>query len=655
MCGIAGLFARDGSPVDPRVARAMTEALAHRGPDDAGLWHDGRIAFGHRRLAIRDLSPAGHQPMSDPSGRVTITYNGEIFNDAELRRELARDFGCTFRSTCDAETIPLAYLAWGEAAFDRLEGQFAIALWDRAEETLFLVRDGVGIKPLFYSDDGRLVRFASELKGLLADPAQRRTLSPAMLHRYFSMGYVGPGDTTLEGVRQVEPGTIVAVGRRGRSTHRFWQPQRTALDIRDEADALDAFMPIWEKVVDDQMISDVPVGVLQSGGIDSSLVSLTVAPRHKVPLFTAGFAERSHDESDAARQVAQLAGLEHHIVPVDDRGDLDTTLEAVVHHFDGQVCDESAIPLYLLCRKVREHVTVALSGDGGDEFFGGYQTYWASRIACLAGLATPGPLAAMVGKLAYAAAARREDRLSPATLLARFGLGLADGRQVAHARWRRLIPAFQLADVYGPALRPALPDNPFRDYESHLLDAGGSLLDRCLLADQRYHLPAGLLMKSDAMSMAHALELRVPLLDRRIMDFAGRCDGELLAPMRGPSKRLLRAALRRYHAPEEVLKGTKRGFNTPLARLLRTQLSGLAERHFDTEVDRLAPYLEPAGVRRVWQEHKDRRANHAYTLWPILTCAIWLEQAGRLAGYAPRDSAMPADLSPPMPAAATAP
>jgi len=181
MCGIAGLFARDGSPVDPRVARAMTEALAHRGPDDAGLWHDGRIAFGHRRLAIRDLSPAGHQPMSDPSGRVTITYNGEIFNDAELRRELARDFGCTFRSTCDAETIPLAYLAWGEAAFDRLEGQFAIALWDRAEETLFLVRDGVGIKPLFYSDDGRLVRFASELKGLLADPAQRRTLSPAML------------------------------------------------------------------------------------------------------------------------------------------------------------------------------------------------------------------------------------------------------------------------------------------------------------------------------------------------------------------------------------------------------------------------------------------------------------------------------------------
>src|SRR5262249_1454765 len=183
MCGIAGQFARDGRPISLAAVRAMTSALLHRGPDDEGFWHEGPIAFGHRRLAIRDLSPLGHQPMSDPSGRVTISYNGEIYNDAELRRELARDFGCTFRSTCEPETIPLAYLAWGERAFDRLEGMFAIALWDSATKQLFLVRDGVGIKPIYYSDDGKLIRFASEIKGLLADPDQPRALSGAMLHR----------------------------------------------------------------------------------------------------------------------------------------------------------------------------------------------------------------------------------------------------------------------------------------------------------------------------------------------------------------------------------------------------------------------------------------------------------------------------------------
>lgn len=631
MCGITGQYSRSGQPVSAEAVRAMTRALEHRGPDDEGLWNNGRVAFGHRRLAIRDLSPGGHQPMSDPSGRVTISYNGEIYNDAELRRELTRDFGCTYRTTCDAETIPLAYLAWGEKAFERFEGMFAIALWDNATEQLFLVRDGVGIKPLYYSDDGQLVRFASEIKGLLADPAQTRELSPSMLHRYFSMGYVGTQDTTIEGVHQVAPGSVMTFSARGRQARRFWQPSRTSPDIRSESDALEAFLPLWEKVVDDMMISDVPVGVLQSGGIDSSLVSLTVAGHHKVPLFTAGFSDRSHDESDAASRVARLAGLEHHIVPVDGRSDLDTTLESVVHHFDGQVCDESAVPLYLLFRKVRESVTVALSGDGGDEFFGGYPTYRASRIAAAAGLALPPGVAAMIGKAAYASAARNEDRLPLAALVARFTLGLAQSRQFAHTRWRRLVPAFQLGGIYGPALRGVRDENAFVEYEQHMSEAGGALVDRCLVSDQRFHLPSGLLMKADAMSMAHSLELRVPFLDRRIMDFAGRCQSGLLTPMRGPSKRLLRSALQRYNAPADVVADRKRGFNTPLARLLRTSLSKLAERHFDAEAARLEPYLVPDVVRGLWIEHKERRANHAYTLWPILTFAIWQQQLGQAA------------------------
>jgi len=383
VCGIAGLYHRDGRTASLETIEATTTATAHRGPDDRAVWGSGSVSFGHRRLSIRDLSSAGRQPMSDPSGQVTITFNGEIYNDAELRRELARDFGFIFRSTCDAETIPLAYRAWGESAFARFEGMFAFALWDPALQRLFLVHDGVGIKPLFFSDDSKTVRFASEIKGLLADPAQPRQLCPEALHRYFAMGYVGPSSTTIRGVRQVPPGSVVRFDAAGSSAARYWQPSRGAVRFRTEAEAIEAFLPFWESVVNGMMVSDVPLGVLQSGGMDSTLVTLTGARNHRLPLFTPGFSESSHDETRAAGEVAKIARLEHQAVSVDTCAGLEPTLEAVVHHLDGQVCDESAVPLYLLLQRVRQQVTVALSGDGGDEFFGGYPTYRASRIAAL--------------------------------------------------------------------------------------------------------------------------------------------------------------------------------------------------------------------------------------------------------------------------------
>jgi asparagine synthase (glutamine-hydrolysing) len=626
MCGIAGIFDRTGASVSAEVAAAMAAVLAHRGPDDVGLWSAVAVAFSHRRLAIRDLGPSGHQPISDPSGRITITYNGEIYNDAALRRELARDFGCTFRGNCDAETIPLAYRHWGQAAFARLEGMFAIALWDAALEKLFLVRDGVGIKPLFYSDDGRTVRFASEIKGLLADPGQPRRIAAADLHRYFAMGYAGPEATTLEGIHQVAPGTVLTFDAGGRSARAFWRPRRGMPAMTTREEALRHFLPLWERVVDELMISDVPVGVLQSGGIDSSLITLTVARRHKPPLFTAAFAEESHDECPLARQVAALTGLEHHVVAVAGQAEASATLAQVVHHFDGQVCDESALPLFTLLAAVRGHVKVVLSGDGGDEFFGGYPTYDASRIAALLGWLVPARAASLLGRAAYSAQAGNERRQPGLALLARFALGIADGPGHAHARWRRLIHSFQLAELYGPFLAAVAEANPFQDYERELEDDALPLVDRCLLADQRYHLPAGLLMKADAMSMAHSLELRVPLLDRRIMDFSANCHANLLAPPLAAKKRLLRDALHRYHAPRAVVGGRKRGFNSPIARLLRTSLRRLGEVLFVAEADRLAPYLQPAAVRRLWIAHLERRANHAYALWPILTFAIWLQQ-----------------------------
>src|SRR4051812_48531544 len=259
MCGIAGIFNLDGRDVDPAVLTRMTGVLAHRGPDAGEIWHDGAIGFGHRRLVIRDLSAAGRQPMSDRTGRVTVTYNGEIYNEAELRRELEQDFGVMFRSHCDTEVLPAGYLAWGEKLFSRIEGIFAIGLWDAAARRLVLARDSIGTKPLFFSSVGGVVRFASEIKGILADPQHPRGMDPEGLHRFFAMGYVGPTSTTMRHIRQVEPGSITIHENGNETSQRFWQPRRSP-GFRKLDDAVDAFLPLFDQVVSDQLISDVPVG-----------------------------------------------------------------------------------------------------------------------------------------------------------------------------------------------------------------------------------------------------------------------------------------------------------------------------------------------------------------------------------------------------------
>ncbi|KJC49365.1 hypothetical protein UP09_06485 [Bradyrhizobium sp. LTSP885] len=626
MCGIAGILNLDGRNVDPAVLERMNATLIHRGPDAGEIWHDGAVGFAHRRLAIRDLTDAGRQPMSDPSGRITVTYNGEIYNEAALRAELARDFGTVFHSHCDTEVLPAGYLAWGDDLFARIEGIFAIALWDKDERRLVLARDSIGAKPLFFSQVGSTLRFASEIKGILADPAHPREFDPDGLHRFLAMGYVGPTATTMRHIRQVEPGTLTIYQNSAETSRRFWQPRR-AYRIRRLDEAVDAFLPLLDRVVDDQLISDVPVGVLQSGGIDSSLIAYALAKRGQFPLVTASFAEQSHDESAIASLVAQQTGLPHRIVQVSADPDPAATLARVVHHFDGQVADESAGPLLLLTAELRRNATVALSGDGADEFFGGYPTYRATRLAERFGGAIPAGVARSLGQLMYRASRTDETRLPATALLSRFLLGVAAGGSLAHAEWRRYVPDFLVSRIYGPALRHLENVSPMAGYRTAIEQADGpTLLDRCLIADQTYHLPAGLLMKTDAMSMANGVEIRVPFLDRRIMELSGACSSDLIVPPGGPSKPLLRKALRAKGAAAEVWGAPKRGFNNPLSTLLRGPLRRLAESIFQDSPDILAPYLQPDAVRTLWREHAGLETNHAYALWPLLTFALWRSQ-----------------------------
>ena len=623
MCGISGWFNSDGRPVDPALLSAMSATLTHRGPDGSGLWHEGRIGLAHRRLAIRDLSPGGHQPMSDPAGRVFVTYNGELYNDRELRGELEREFGFSFRTTSDTEILPYAYLAWGDAMFERLEGIYAIGLWDREKKRLLLARDGIGIKPLYYAQEKAAVLFASEPKGILASGLVHPELDPEALHTFLAAGYAGPKSSLIRSVRQVPPGTILAFSATGKTERQFWRPQRRP-EINDLDSALSALQQSLGEVVESQLVSDVPLGVLQSGGIDSSLISLSLGRLGlRAPLFTAGFAERSHDETDLARQVAIAAGLPQQVIATDSSPDLDAVFRSVVYHFDGQCSDTGALAFYQLSAAVRRHTTVVLSGDGGDEFFCGYETYAATRMAEVVRRLVPSGVARTLGRAAYRANARNESRLPLAAVAARLGLGIGEGGAMPHLHWRRLVPGFLANAIYGPAMKDLAACSPYSEYAGYYSERHDNVLDKAMIADQRFHLQS-VLAKVDAMSMAHSLEVRVPLLDRRIMDLAGKLDVSLLNPSpNGPPKYVLRRLAERLGMPRSVATARKKGFNVPNSRLLRRDLSSLAEQVLDRDADVLSPFLKPDVVRELWRAHRDRKADNAFALWPILTVGTW--------------------------------
>ncbi|MBH5369953.1 asparagine synthase (glutamine-hydrolyzing) [Bradyrhizobium glycinis] len=636
MCGIAGIFHRDGRAADGDAVAAMSAALVHRGPDGEGTWLEGAVGLAHRRLAIRDLSDGGRQPMLDASGRIVVTYNGEIYNDQELRHELERSFGFRFRSSCDTEILPYAYLAWGDAMFERLEGFFAIGLWDRQERRLILGRDGIGIKPLYYSEGRDGVLFASEIKAITASKEVAARIDPVALHTFLAAGHTGTRQSLFQEIRHVPPGTIIAFTEHARTERCFWRPVRSpAIDDLDEAVA--RLQSTIETVVKSQMVSDVPLAVLQSGGIDSSLISLTLGRLGlKPPLFTAGFTEKSHDETEVAQQIAAAAGLPLNVIDGEAGERAEAALRAVVYHFDGQCADTGALGFYHLAGAVRRHSTVVLSGDGGDEFFGGYETYAATMMAEGARRLVPRSVAGLTGRLAYASVRGNEKRLPATAQLARFALGLGEGGCSPHLQWRRLVPRFLADRIYDRAMTDLIQTNPFSEYAEYYAEPHEKVLDRALIADQRFHLQS-VLAKVDAMSMAHGLEVRVPILDRRVMDLAGSLDVSLLNPWpKGAPKYVLRKLAERLGMQGAAAWSRKRGFNVPIAQLMRRGgLRPICVRVLDREADVFAPFLKPDAIRRLWHEHLERRSDHAFALWPILTLGIWLTG---LAAPAPRQA-----------------
>lgn len=622
MCGIAGIVCFDGN-VQGGIVPRMNKALAHRGPDGEGIVRVAGAEFGHRRLAIRDLSEGGKQPLFDAAGEVLVVFNGEIYNDRELRLEIERECGYRFRSTCDTEVLPIGWRLWGEGLFERLEGMYAIAIRDMRDRTLVLARDPVGIKPLFYTQNGSLILFASEVKALLASGLVRSRIDPLCFHSYLASGYVDPDRSILAGVRQVPPGChiVARVGEIG--IRRHWQPHRRA-SITRQSEALALLGPVLERSCSKLLLSDVPVGLLLSSGIDSAVIAALLRG-HQVPAFTARFSDESFDEGSGARALAQATGHDWFGVDADDGESLSADFCAMALALDGELADSSALAHYALSRAISKKVKVALAGDGADEFFGGYSTYLATRIATVIGGVTPSTPTLAAARLAARAAAHREERLPGIAILARFLAGLASPGP-KHPQWRRLTPQWKLCELYSSEMAEAAGHDPLRAYGRAFEDAdGATLLDRGLLADQTYYLPGDLLAKVDRMSMAHGLEIRVPFLEREVMDLAGDLNGALLAPARGPTKKVLRAFAAARGVPPAFVRMKKRGFNVPVAALLRNDLARLGDRLLDRDADILTPHLRPDGVRRLWRAHQRRDEDNGYTLWALLVHAVWRE------------------------------
>ncbi len=631
MCGIAGILSPDRNSAAQNLLRRMTDTLAHRGPDDWDLWQDeaAGIGLGHRRLSILDLSPLGRQPMASASGRYLICFNGEVFNFARLRAEL-EPLGHAFRGGSDTEVMLAAIEQWGLAeAVSRFVGMFAFALWDRQERTLSLVRDRLGIKPLYYGLAGRDFVFGSELKALRAHPGFGADLDRGALALYFRHNYIPAPHSVYASARKLPAGHILTVRAGGEpALSRYWDAAevyaRGAADpfAGSEDEALEGLEALLKDAVGLRMLADVPLGAFLSGGIDSSLVVALMQAQSSRPVrtFSIGFAEERFNEAPHAAAVARHLGTEHTELMVSERDLLDI-VPLVPRFWDEPFADSSQVPTYAVCRMARQHVTVALSGDGGDELFFGYDRYfhaarWWRRLGRI-----PLPL-----RLAVAQIARlRPERL--AGLLGSFGQRTlwrldAVGKRTLPEFYKRLVSHHSrpLALVPGAGAEPraALDTAP----------PCGDLFQSMSLWDILQYLPDDILTKVDRASMAVSLEARVPLLDHRVVEFAAGLPTAMKV-QGGQGKHLLRRLLYR-HVPRELIERPKMGFGIPLQKWLPGELRPWAEDVLATGRRQCADVLDFRQVDRMWAELLAGSAHWTYILWDVLMFLSWRAEQDRV-------------------------
>lgn len=670
MCGFAGLWRLDGAGQAQELdaaATAMATAIRHRGPDDAGAWSDARtgLALGHRRLSIVDLSPAGHQPMASPAGRYVIAYNGEVYNHMTLRAQLqASGAAPAWRGHSDTETLLAAFEHWGvEDTLSRTVGMFALALWDTRERVLHLARDRFGEKPLYYGWTGQAFVFGSELKALRAGPGFNNSVCRVALAQYLRHLYVPAPRSIHHGIFKLEPGCLLSVRERpptqipaqplrpgaayGTLALRRWWSLSQVVEtgartpLTDEAQALGLLEERLTEAVRLQSLADVPLGAFLSGGVDSSTIVALMQHQATRPVktFTVGFEETGFDESPHARAVAAHLGTEHTELFVTSAQTLDV-IGQLPHIYDEPFADSSQIPTHLVCQAARRHVTVALSGDAGDELFGGYHRYfWGPRIwnrlswlpyPARYGLGTAISLLPIEGWDALGRTAALAGRRAPVQVGDKAHKLAARLRSVRnhHDLYLSLMSEWTRPDLL---VREGGPDTVLREPACLLGDPPplAGLQDEPLpmmYRDSLTYLPDDILCKVDRAAMATSLETRVPFLDHRVAELAWRLP--LNMKIRGDQgKWALRQVLYK-HVPRKLIERPKAGFGLPVGQWLRGPLRPWAEGLLDEALLRRQGYLEPGLVRRAWAQHLAGTRDGTQKLWSVLMFQAWLQAAG---------------------------
>jgi asparagine synthase (glutamine-hydrolysing) len=625
MCGLAGLIdfaglARDA--VSPRLDRAL-DRLAPRGPDGAGRWFDARAALGHRRLAIVDLSAAGAQPM-ERVGRV-VAFNGMIYNYRSLRDEL-RQAGHSFGSDTDTEVILAGWAEWGAGLLPRLVGMFAFALWDPAKAELVLARDRFGQKPLLYRHDGRRIAFASQLRALqsLTDTS---AIDPAALRLYFALRYLPEPWSILDGVAKLPPGHVARVAGDGMVIERWYDlASARPLRVTDAVEAQAGLRTRFDDAVRDRLIADVPVGAFLSGGIDSALVAASmVRATPKVRTFTVGFegAAAYYEERPAARAIASHLGTDHTEIAL-SADETERVLDSVFDALDEPFADSSAIPTWLLARETRRYVTVALSGDGADELFGGYRKYQGELLAARY-RSLPAPVRRV---LECTAAALPEGKGNPMLeamrrarrFLAHAGADAA-GRQ---AGWARNLSEGELDALLAQPRSGPTVESLVAELRAAARD--DDPINTMLAADIALVLPGDMLVKADRMTMAHALELRCPFLDHRVVEWAASLPGPFKLA-RGAGKRILRETFA-DRLPAETFARPKRGFEIPIADWLTGPLSDRMRGAIDPDRLRRQGLFRPELPARWRAELRSGRRDTSWQLWTLIAFQAWRDRQG---------------------------
>jgi asparagine synthase (glutamine-hydrolysing) len=613
MCGIAGQVNVDQRPVNRRVLEEMGRRLRHRGPDDNGIYAEGPVGLVHQRLSIVDLSPAGHQPMSNEDGTVWIVFNGEIYNFQELRENLKGEH--TFRSCTDTEVILHLYEELGLNCVSKLRGMFAFAMWDVPRRRLLLARDRVGKKPLFYSVNEQGISFASEIKALLTETTSR-DIDPLAIHHYLTFQYVPAPRTIFRDIRKLKPGHLL-VYEEGKATESaYWTLHFEPKTHRGEAECVERFRALLEESVRLRMISDVPLGAFLSGGVDSSTVVAIMSRLSSQPVrtFSIGFKEEAFNELDYARQVAARFHTEHHEFIVEP--DAIDILSTLVRVYDEPFADSSAIPTYYVSQLSRQFVTVALNGDGGDELLAGYGRYALAATDRLADRWLSGPARARLGALVA---------------------GLPAGLGRIRNRLERVLAPFSRAYLsricyFSPAEKQALYSPEFaglvRSEDSYDLllrwfeaAQASDLLDQLLSVDTGSYLPDDLLVKVDRATMAHSLEGRSPLLDHHLLEFAATLPVGMKV-RNGTSKYLMKRAMRGL-LPDAVLDRPKMGFGVPIDQWFRGKCRDYIRDVLLSAKARARGYFSSRAVEKVIDAHQRMEGNFGYRLYALLMLEQW--------------------------------